>query len=245
MVTPLLALGFALGIRHALDPDHVVAVTTIVSRQRKVRTAALIGAAWGAGHTLTILIVGGAIIIFNVALPPRLGLGLEAAVAVMLILLGAKKLVTKRSHCTTCNGSGALLDTTEKPSFCDVCLGSGRELITSHSHDNDTILKSLTIGVIHGLAGSAAAALLVLAAIKEPISALTYLLVFGIGTVAGMMLITSAIAVPMLCTRSSYRVTLLLDVLTSVVSVFFGIALLYGMVTVGGLFSHAVVWSPR
>jgi ABC-type nickel/cobalt efflux system permease component RcnA len=88
----LLALGFLLGMRHATDPDHVVAVTTIVSQQRSVARAAGIGALWGVGHTATIVLVGGAILLFRVAVPPRLGLAMEFAVAVMLVLLGARNL---------------------------------------------------------------------------------------------------------------------------------------------------------
>ena len=90
MVTLLaiIALGFFLGMRHATDPDHVIAVTTIVARQRRVGAAALIGVLWGIGHTLTIVAVGGAIIVFGVAIPPRLGLTMELSVALMLILLG-------------------------------------------------------------------------------------------------------------------------------------------------------------
>src|ERR1700690_2735400 len=89
----IIALGFFLGMRHATDPDHVVAVTTIVSRQRSVRAAGLVGAMWGLGHPVTILLVGGAIILFSVVIPPRLGLGMELAVAVMLVVLGAMNLV--------------------------------------------------------------------------------------------------------------------------------------------------------
>src|SRR6266446_3499471 len=75
-------------MRHATDPDHVIAITTIVSRQRRVDAAALIGVLWGMGHTVTIVTVGGAIILFGVVIPPRLGLTMEFSVAVMLILLG-------------------------------------------------------------------------------------------------------------------------------------------------------------
>src|SRR5579872_2398307 len=83
-----LLLGFFLGMRHATDADHVVAVSTIVSRERTVRNAALIGIFWGIGHTLTLLLVGGAIVLFGLVIPPRLGLSLELSVALMLILLG-------------------------------------------------------------------------------------------------------------------------------------------------------------
>ena len=100
-MTPLLSvllLGFFLGMRHATDPDHVIAVTTIVSRQRSVRAAAWTGALWGLGHTLTILAVGGAIILFGLVIPPRVGLGMEFSVAIMLVLLGILTLtgVTRR-----------------------------------------------------------------------------------------------------------------------------------------------------
>jgi len=84
----ILILGFFLGMRHATDPDHVIAVTTIVARQRGVAKAGIIGALWGMGHTLTIFLVGAAIILFKVAIPPRLGLSMEFAVGLMLILLG-------------------------------------------------------------------------------------------------------------------------------------------------------------
>src|ERR1700685_107583 len=84
----ILILGFFLGMRHATDPDHVIAVTTIVAKQRGIAKAGVIGALWGMGHTLTIFLVGAAIILFKVAIPPRLGLSMEFAVGLMLILLG-------------------------------------------------------------------------------------------------------------------------------------------------------------
>src|SRR3984893_2913765 len=84
----IIALGFFLGMRHATDPDHVIAVTTIVSRQRSIRHAALIGALWGLGHTITIFMVGSAIILFGIVIPPRVGLTMEFSVGLMLILLG-------------------------------------------------------------------------------------------------------------------------------------------------------------
>ena len=87
-VVLFLLLGFFLGMRHATDADHVVAIATIVSRERSVVGSALIGAAWGVGHTVTVMAVGAAIILFGVVIPPRLGLAMEFAVGVMLLLLG-------------------------------------------------------------------------------------------------------------------------------------------------------------
>src|SRR6266481_6140738 len=81
-------LGLLLGMRHATDPDHVIAITTILSRERRLSVATRIGIVWGLGHTITVLIVGAVIIIFKIAIPTRLGLAMEFAVAVVLILLG-------------------------------------------------------------------------------------------------------------------------------------------------------------
>src|SRR5271167_3561093 len=81
-------LGLVLGMRHATDPDHVIAVTTILSRERRLTAATRVGVIWGLGHTLTVLLVGAAIIVFKIAIPTRLGLAMEFAVAIVLILLG-------------------------------------------------------------------------------------------------------------------------------------------------------------
>src|SRR5882672_8868140 len=88
----IIALGFFLSMHHATDPDHIIAVSTIVSRQRNIRHAALIGALWGLGHTITILVIGSAIILFGLVIPPRVGLTMELSVGLMLILLGVLNL---------------------------------------------------------------------------------------------------------------------------------------------------------
>src|SRR5436190_769811 len=85
----IIALGFFLGMRHATDPDHVIAVTTIVSREKRIWTSAWIGVFWGIGHTLTLFAIGTAIVVFDLVIPPRLGLSMELSVGVMLIVLGA------------------------------------------------------------------------------------------------------------------------------------------------------------
>src|SRR6516164_5128708 len=90
-IVSFLSLGFFLGMRHATDSDHVVAIATIVSRERAMVGSVLIGAAWGVGHTITIMAVGTAIIVFGVVIPPQLGLSMEFAVGIMLVLLGVLK----------------------------------------------------------------------------------------------------------------------------------------------------------
>lgn len=205
-----LLIGFVLGMRHATDPDHVVAVSTIVSRQPAIGRASAIGALWGVGHTATILLVGGAIIVFRVTIPPRLGLAMEFAVALMLILLGALNL-------------------------------SGRALTALQS-----AMRPLFVGFVHGLAGSAFVAMLVLTAVPTPLLGLGYLLVFGAGTIAGMMLITLVIAAP--TTFAAQRFVNLqryLRLASGVASIAFGLVLAHDVGVVHGLFSAAPIWTPK
>ena len=148
-----------LGMRHATDADHIVAVSTIVSRERSLARASRVGAAWGLGHTLTILAVGTGIIVCKLAFTRALGLSLEMIVAAMLILLGVLNLLNSR---TSVNAT--------------------------------TVVQPFVVGIVHGLAGSAGATLLVLPLIDDARWAALYLAVFGLGTIAGMALVTLSIA---------------------------------------------------
>jgi high-affinity nickel permease len=217
----ILALGFFLGMRHATDSDHVVAVTTIVSREKSVLSASLVGALWGLGHTLTILLVGGAIILFGIVLPARVGLTMELSVALMLVVLGVLNVAGFRREVRAmqvAHHDGAQ----EKPSE----VGLGRY----------QALRSLIVGTVHGLAGSAAVALLVLATIRDAGWGLLYLLLFGAGTVAGMMLITSALAVPLAYSARRFAWSRHLAWMTGLLSVGFGLFLVYQIGFVDGLF---------
>ena len=215
----LSALGFLLGIRHATDADHVVAVATIACRERRARAAMAIGALWGLGHTATILLVGSAIILFDAAIPPRLGLSLEMAVAVMLVLLGVLNLARAVPH--------------HPESSRGPARRGGR-------------LRPLAIGVVHGLAGSGAIGLLVLTTIRSAGWAIVYLIVFGAGTVLGMMLMTTAMAFPLAAAARRFG-TLERGIarVTGAVSVIFGAFLAYRLGVVDGLFSVAPRWTPR
>jgi high-affinity nickel-transport protein len=192
----ILCLGFFLGMRHATDADHVVAVTTIVARQRSIRGAAWTGFFWGLGHSLTMLAVGGTIVIFGLVVPKRLGLSLEFSVAVMLIVLGLANLNAflhwfgdsqhrlPHGHDDCVHGHTGQEQSSER---LDRWFGNLRAY---------RALRPLMIGIVHGLAGSAAVALLVLPVIHDAAWAVAYLLVFGGGTIAGMILITAAMAFP-------------------------------------------------
>lgn len=255
----IMALGFVLGMRHATDPDHVIAVTTIVSRQRSARHAAMIGALWGLGHTLTILIVGSGIILFNIAIPPRLGLSMELSVGLMLILLGILNLTGVMRWITEA------FTPPQNAMHGHAHLHGGCVRASSHAHglaENATsagwteeafgglgmyqIVRPLAIGIVHGLAGSAAVALLVLTTIRDPRGAVTYLLVFGIGTIAGMMLITAAISVPFAWSATRFAgLNRSLGMVSGLVSVCFGLFVVYQMGFVNGLFGRSPTWIPR
>jgi len=209
---PTLLLGALLGMRHATDADHVVAVTTIVTRQGRLRDALRIGALWGIGHTATILLVGGAIILLHLVIPPRLGLAMEFAVALMLIGLGVYNLLGDRSPTP-----GAL--TTARP---------------------------VLVGVVHGLAGSAAIALLVLATLDDARWAVGYLLLFGMGTMVGMMAVTATVAAPMAFSLSRFgHLRRSLQLAAGTLSVTFGLFLAGHIAVVDGLFTATPLWLPR
>jgi high-affinity nickel-transport protein len=264
----LLLLGFFLGMRHATDADHVVAIATIVSRQRTLRGSAMIGAAWGVGHTITIMAVGGAIILFGVAIPPRLGLSMEFAVGIMLFLLGVLTL-TGAGRIVRMAGRGH----SHEPRLSADAHAHG-DYVHSHIHGHDqedhghpedrtpiawldrsafgyaTLyqwLRPFVVGLVHGLAGSAAVALLVLTIIRDPVWAMGYLLLFGVGTIGGMMLITLGLSAPFALT--SFKLTRLnwqLRVASGLISFVFGLFLIYDLgFAQGGLFTDSPSWAPH
>jgi high-affinity nickel-transport protein len=268
-------LGLLLGMRHATDPDHVIAVTAILSREHRLAAATLIGVIWGLGHTLTVFAVGAAIIIFKFAVPVRLGLAMEFAVAITLILLGL------RTVGALVRRIAARLFVTLPPYTEDLPEDLPEDLIVhSHSHTHDgaphrhphvhgadgefhrehvlapyalprlaarrPLLRSFGVGLVHGFAGSAAIALLVLSAIPEPLWATLYLLIFCVGTIIGMGLITTAIATPMIV--ASRRMSSLHQRLVTgsgLLSFGFGLFLAYQIGFVDRLFDAAPIWIPH
>ena len=261
----VILLGFFLGMRHATDPDHVIAVTTIVSRHRAPGQAALIGVLWGLGHSFTIFLVGAAIILFSVVIPPRVGLTMEFSVAVMLILLGILNLTGILRWVTDSLTPGENGATHTHPHVHG-------DYVHSHSHGHAPgahghaegatpqgwldrtfgqlgfyhVLRPLVVGVVHGLAGSAAVALLVLTTIRNPLWAIAYLLVFGVGTIAGMMLITVALALPFALSQNRFqRFSHHLAWASGLLSLAFGLVLAYRIGFVDGLFTSHPHWLPH
>jgi high-affinity nickel-transport protein len=235
-VWSIVALGFLLGMRHATDADHVVAVATIVSRERTMSVAARIGAVWGVGHTLTIVFVGAPIILFNWAVPPRIGLTMELSVGLMLILLGTLNITgvhrTRQAQAPHAHGPG------------DAAIGWMDRAVGPRKSCH--VVRPLLVGIVHGLAGSAAVALLVLTTIRDPIGAIAYLIVFGVGTLAGMVLVTTVIALPFTTAAAGVENThRRLQLATGLLSLAFGCFIAYKIGIVGGVFGATPHWTPE
>lgn len=243
---PLLLLGFSLGMRHATDADHVIAVATVVSRVRSLGTALMIGAMWGVGHTLTLMVIGGAILLFGLVVPPHVGLAMELTVALMLIGLGVFHLA--RLYRAVRRG---------EPPAHDVAPVKHVAHHDGHRHDLGWVdrvfggsrvyasLRPLVIGVVHGLAGSAAVALLVLTTVRDPRWGIGYIALFGVGTIAGMTLITGVLALPFAYARArTSGIHNAFGAAASLLSVGFGLFLAYDISFGSGLFTAHPQWTP-
>jgi high-affinity nickel-transport protein len=255
----VILLGLFLGMRHSTDPDHIVAVSTIVSRQRSIRSSATIGLLWGLGHTLTIFLVGSAIIIFGVVIPPRLGLSMEFCVALMLILLGVLNLTgvmrwitehfTPMKRVAASQPAASLDRIFENPGNTNQRVPGSIELFLDRTIGKLGLyqtIRPLVVGLVHGLAGSAAVALLVLSTIKSPLWSTAYLLVFGFGTMVGMMLMTAAISIPLVYTGKKFsKINRQLTAISGLASMAFGIFLVYHIGFVDGLFTAQAHWIPQ
>ena len=180
----VITLGFVIGLKHAFEADHLAAVSAMVTeRKGSVFAASAVGGLWGTGHTLSLLIVGILVILFKLQIPESLEAKFEGAVGVMLVILGLnairKIVMSRREH--------------------------------SHSHDVDssstsTRLRSVLVGMMHGLAGSAGLMLLIVPTINSPFAAVIYIIVFGVGSILGMMLMSIAMSLPLMWTADRDRV---------------------------------------
>lgn len=261
----IVVIGFFLGMRHAADPDHVIAVSTIVTRQHSTRRAALIGMLWGLGHTATIFAVGTAIILCNIIIPTRLGLSMELSVGLMLILLGGWNLWEFFSAASRTSRSSTRpifhFETHSHGDCFQADSGSKSPNLRAHvPHQslvspsdpslskvrNYQFLRPLIVGIVHGLAGSAAIALLILASIRNPAWGIAYLVIFGLGTILGMMLITLSIASTLRYAGNRFRrFNRNLAMASGFISVAFGVFIAYQICVTQALFSAHPHWSPR
>ncbi|CAK6471283.1 urease accessory protein UreH [Peribacillus castrilensis] len=205
----VLAIGFVLGIKHALEPDHIIAVSTIASQSKKIWKSSLAGLFWGIGHTLTLLVFGVILILLKNEIPEAWTMSLEFLVGIMLVYLGITTIFSWKQT-------------------------------KRHDHTGRaTYLKSMLVGIVHGLAGSAAMVLLTLSTIDAAWQGAIYIIIFGVGTCIGMLLFTTILSIPFVTSSSSKKVNLLLIRLTGVISTLFGIYYMYNLGINEELFS---VW---
>jgi ABC-type nickel/cobalt efflux system permease component RcnA len=196
----ILLIGFLIGMRHALEADHLAAVATLTGGGKGLGRSLRLGLAWGLGHTATLFLVGGAVLLVDGVLPERLALWLEAAVGIMLILLGAdvlRRLLRERLHFHSHSHNHS--HGTSRHIHAHSHAGEGRHEASGHDHEHPHFLprRALAIGLVHGLAGSAALVLLTVEAMDSLLSGLLYMALFGLGSILGMGLLSCAIALPL------------------------------------------------
>lgn len=209
LLLPALTLGFVLGVRHATDADHIAAIGTIVADGRTTRRAALVGAAWGIGHSASVLLLGGALVVFRLPMPERVALALEFAVAIMLIALGVRSLRARAGQ------------------------------------DAASAVRPLLVGVMHGLAGSAVLALLLLGTTTSLLAAAAYLVAFAIGTIVGMTSVTALLTLPVrLHPVRALHYERAVRLAAGVASVALGLVLAHRVGVRDGLFAATMSWTP-
>ena len=205
----LLVLGFLLGLRHAMEADHLAAISTIVTERRSLLSSSLVGAFWGLGHTLALLIAGVGVLLLRFRLTDRMAHILELCVGIMLVLLGADVLRTlvRRGASHTHEHTG----------------------VAPHSHaDGWRLSRPLLVGMVHGLAGSAPLLLLTLTVVSSPLAAFSYIAVFGIGSMMGMAIMSLLISLPARLTMEHFVGTnLAVRGLSGLFSVGLGVFIVY------------------
>ena len=204
-VTSAVLLGFILGLQHATDPDHLVAVATIATREERLLGGLRVGLLWGVGHTVTLAIAGTVVVAIGRNVPVRVATGLELLVAALLVVLGVSRLL---------DAARGILAVAPERRVGDHTHGRGASGVlhthhgAPHVHPSPALLaawrdearstglRALVVGAVHGLAGTAAVALLVLATLPSPGAAAVYLAIFGLGTIVGMTALTGVMAYP-------------------------------------------------
>jgi sulfite exporter TauE/SafE len=227
-----LFFGFVLGMEHALDADHVVAVSTMVSHSRSLRRSSLIGIVWGIGHTLTLLMVGLIVLLSKVNIPERWALSMEFLVGVVLIALGAQILWQyrrKKVHAHVHSHGGEV-----HVHFHSHALGEDHD----HDHHSSHLRKPLLVGMIHGLAGSAALMLLVLTTVRSAFQGLLFILIFGVGSICGMLLMSTIVALPFALMAARFqRINEAVRIVAGIISMALGSSIMIETGLATGLFS--------
>ncbi len=197
-MTTLLLLGFLIGMRHALEADHVAAVSSLATGARSVRDTVRLGAAWGLGHTLTLFLFGSVVLAMDTVMPERLASGLELAVGVMLVGLGTHvlwRLYRDRIHFHVHRHADGTVHFHAHSHAGDPHPHDPTR--HEHAHPARFPIRALLVGLMHGMAGSAALILLTLQTVPSPQIGLAYMALFGVGSIAGMAVLSAVIAIPL------------------------------------------------
>jgi len=228
-----LGLGFSLGLKHATEADHLAAVSTIVSERKSLWESARVGAIWGLGHSVSLFAAGLLVIVLGIAIPARVASLLEFCVALMIVTLGSRLLyITLRRN----QRMHVHLHTHEGRAHRHLHFHQGSDghpVTQSHEglHSGLSRWRTFLVGIVHGLAGSAALTLLVLTEVMQRGSVLlglSYLLIFGIGSIGGMTIMSGLIGLPFtLSFRFSRQLPHILQFTAAIASVIFGI--IYGL----------------
>lgn len=221
-----LGVGFLLGLRHALDADHVAAVSTFVSRHRGLYASCVLGTFWGIGHTGALLLAAVATTLLRLRIPPEVDRALEGLVAILVVALGANVLVQALGSIRVHRHEHAHSGRAHRHLHLHV----GPTMSHTHVHVIGDRKRPLLMGALHGLAGSAALLLLVLAAMPSTAAALLYVTVFGVGSTVGMVIVSGVIGVPFAVGGSSERTRLALQIAVGVASLGVGVAMLRPLV---------------
>lgn len=233
----ILGLGFVLGLKHAFDADHLVAVSTIVSERKGFWSSSIVGALWGLGHTASLLIVGLIVIAFHFQIPDQIAQAMEFSVALMLIVLGANVLWKIRRGASFHMHVHTHDQHTHVHAHLHETPGAHRHVAEAvHRHSVNVGKKPFFVGMVHGMAGSAALMLLVLATISSRALALLYIGIFGLGSVGGMFLMSALIGLPFTFTSKHERLNRIVRTAAGIVSVVFGLFYAWQVGIVGGLF---------
>lgn len=224
-ITTVLVFGFVLGLKHAVEADHLAAVSTIVSERKSLLSSSLVGGLWGVGHTISLLVVGFAVILFDFELGARTAQALELCVGLMLVALGANALRKLRR-------GGHL--------HLHVHQHGARSHVHPHLHDGSPErdphthhglrpgARPLLVGMVHGLAGSASLLLLILSTISSPLVGLVFIVIFGVGSIGGMMLMSALVGLPVYLTATRFkRAHLAVHGLAGLFSLSYGLFMIY------------------
>lgn len=221
----ILGIGFILGIKHAIEPDHIIAVSTIASHTKKLWRTSLVGIFWGIGHTATLLAVGLILILTKSTLPDKWAGLLEFIVGGMLVYLGVVNWISAGKN------KVELVEHQHGGERHKHFLRKG-----DPAHHQTSYLKSMIIGLVHGLAGSAAMVLLTMTTVHTVWNGTLYILFFGLGTIAGMLIFTTILGIPFVLSANNRSLKMTLTRITGAVSMLFGLYYMYSLGVTDGLF---------